>query len=496
MQLVKINKFNFLILISAFLLFFAIGTLFLDPDFGWHMKMGELMLAKGIPKNDPFSYTMPSYPFVDHEWLTDIILYLIYQNIGYASLAVLFGLIAVLSILIMFRSRQDQSYFLVPFILGAGSLLPSSGVRPQVISWLFFSILVSFFFDEKIYKRLRIFLPVFFLAWANLHGGFAIGIFTLATFIFFKFLKDKKINFIDIWVVIFCALATLINPYGINLWKEIYMSASDSSLRWGIQEWAPAFFFFNVPLITLVCLSAFLVIRFRKNFGLFEKALYLGLLLAGLSSVRHMPFFVLVSLPLLSKSIGFLGKEAERVKYGRQRFKKAYTFMVALSIFTVIVPLVSGKDLLFSRQSAYPADALGYLKRNPGSGNLFSEYGWGGYLIWRYPEKKVFIDGRMPSWRWQADIKNESNYAFKEYKDLMNGKSKLSYAINKYNIDTFLLPVQVKKELSYPELLFERLENKIFRKEKYDNIYIQLEREGWNVVYQDKVAIVYRKSRL
>ena len=52
-------------------------------------------------------------------------------------------------------------------------------------------------------------------------------------------------------------------------------------------------------------------------------------------------------------------------------------------------------------------------------GEGFSEYGWGGYLIWKMPEKKVFVDGRMPSWRWDPADKTQSSWAFKDYRKIM-----------------------------------------------------------------------------
>jgi hypothetical protein len=44
-------------------------------------------------------------------------------------------------------------------------------------------------------------------------------------------------------------------------------------------------------------------------------------------------------------------------------------------------------------ERSYPAGALAALR--DGSGTLLNEYGWGGYLIHRVPERKVFIDGRF-----------------------------------------------------------------------------------------------------
>jgi hypothetical protein len=41
----------------------------LDPDFGWRVKTGELILQRGIPKIDWYSFTMPDFPWIDHACL-------------------------------------------------------------------------------------------------------------------------------------------------------------------------------------------------------------------------------------------------------------------------------------------------------------------------------------------------------------------------------------------------------------------------------------------
>ncbi|HJU04774.1 MAG TPA: hypothetical protein VJ692_06430, partial [Nitrospiraceae bacterium] len=43
-----------------------------DPDFGWHLRTGLDLIATGrLPKTDPYSHTMPDWPWVEHAWLMD-----------------------------------------------------------------------------------------------------------------------------------------------------------------------------------------------------------------------------------------------------------------------------------------------------------------------------------------------------------------------------------------------------------------------------------------
>src|SRR3972149_6328374 len=76
------------------------GVIWLDPDFGWHLRMGEIILREGIPKTDPFSYTMPSYPFVDQTWLIDVVMARLYPAIGAIGLAGFYAVFLTLTLAI------------------------------------------------------------------------------------------------------------------------------------------------------------------------------------------------------------------------------------------------------------------------------------------------------------------------------------------------------------------------------------------------------------
>src|SRR5262249_8043117 len=151
----------------------------------------------GIPKTDPFSYSMPSYPFVDHEWLSNIIIYLIYSKIGWLALAVLYSIIPLWALLIQVLRLPSRNRTLL-LILSAVSISVFVGIRTQMVSILFFSIVTAFFTDNKFYQKYKYFLPFLFLIWANLHGSFAIGIAVFGLYLLVKFFKDRKIVLSDL----------------------------------------------------------------------------------------------------------------------------------------------------------------------------------------------------------------------------------------------------------------------------------------------------------
>ena len=485
---------SILVIIVIFILF-AIKSYFrLDPDFGWHIKMGEFILNSGIPLTDPFSYTMPSYPFVDHEWLTNILVFLGYKNIGWVGLGIAFSLITVLSLLTAFKFDFKKKYFTLPFILSAGVLLGFIGIRPQVISWLFFAVLVFIFLAKNYSQKVKFFIPPFFLIWANLHGGFILGLFIFLIFIFTNFYSQKRTNFTILIIFILSCVITLLNPYGINLHKEILISIFDSSLRFSIYEWMPAIFSYSPIVWIYVSISIALFYKYRASFTLFEKATYIFLFISGISSVRNLPLWAIFASFVLFKSSLLFENDIMRFKFGLERLNKAYYFLVVFSFFALIFPIIIDLPGLsaINESNFYPDKAVNYLKKSPSQGQVLSEYGWGGYLIWKYPEKKTFIDGRMPSWRRSRSPKGESNYAFKEYKALMNGDVSLKTEAEKYNIDTILLPSFKEEKLNPIAKILDKLELKLEKEGKYGNIYKQVKKEGWKLVYEDQTSVIYR----
>lgn len=494
----KTNVFFYGVLVLFSFLFWLKGSTELDPDFGWHLKAGQLILEKGIPKTDPFSYTMPSYPFVDHEWLTNVIIAITYPYLQLKGLAVVFSLLALFSLLIH-SSGKEKKWALVPLVLGLGVLYEFVGVRPQVITWLFFSILIKLLFDKKLWQKYGVFVPLLLLLWVNLHGGFAVGIVILFVYMSIHFAVERKLNKKDVYILLFSALATFINPFSYLIWWEVWMQISDTSLRWSIAEWQPTFIVLNLAIWFTIAFSSVIVFISRKELLLKEILLFIFLLLAGLSSVRHIPLWVYISFPLLIKIFMLFTKKTSQYSDGSNRWNKAYKILVVIISIWIFVPVVMGisttKSLdINDYDSSYPRKAVGYLKLHFSSGNIFALYDWGGYLIWKLPEKKVFVDGRMASWRWKSPYRKESDNAFKEFKDVMHGTTDIEKVFEKYNIDTIVLSNK-KSKSSLLDILENWIEIHISKRKNKNYSFIQnLIRKKWIKVYEDEIVVIYIKS--
>src|SRR5260370_42473969 len=75
-------------LLYAFILLFQVD-LFSISETGRHIKMGEIIThCLCIPHTNTFSYTNPAYPWVQDDWLSQVIFYLSYTFFGLNSLLI------------------------------------------------------------------------------------------------------------------------------------------------------------------------------------------------------------------------------------------------------------------------------------------------------------------------------------------------------------------------------------------------------------------------
>ncbi len=494
-----------LLLTILFIFFFGFfifrSSVVQDPDFGWHRQFGnQVLVTHTIPVTDLYSYTMPNYHFVNHEWGMDILMAFFYDFFGNLPLVVGFSIIGA-AVLIVLSLGNKKNVIVLPLFLVGGTLFDFVGVRPQIISLLFLSVVSVLIFQKKYWKRYRFYVPLLFLLWANLHGGFAIGMVVLGIFVVGEMIEKRHFDKTNCIVLGLSLLATCINPYGYHLWEEVSKSAFDPNLRLTIQEWYPAVYFENTAFWIYTTLSLFLVIRYFRKFSFTVIVLYGFLFISAMASIRNISVFVIVSFYPTVMCLQYLFEEAAKHLYGKDRFFKGYVafFVVCLFFFLPQLGIFTARIMVYhDGQNSYPAGAVSYLKIHLPRGQIFSSYDWGGYLIWQLPQKKVFIDGRMPSWRNSTAPEDESNYAFGDYQSILENKLPFAQVSKKYGIDTLLISpadLQGERQMVFG---FDVEKNPLLKRfvrpsMSFAPVVMQVKKMGWRQVYRDQNAIIFEK---
>ncbi len=497
-----------LLVLIVFLIFSWSAQKWIDPDFGWHYRLGQIITSTGIPKTDPFSLTMPSYPYVDHEWVLNIIYFHLYENINsFYPLAILHAFVAIACpfiVLAGINKNKKRELELIIILLVWSTFFLRFGIRPQVFSWLFLSILIHIIFNKKKWIQTRWTLPILFIFWANMHGSYILGVGILTLYFIAKSYKNKKIEYYDYVVLVLSFLSTLINPYGPSLWGEILKQMIfGAKLRRNIQEWMPSFLKFEISFFALSVFTSVLMFMNRKRTLLFENIILIGAIFFGNYSSRNTPLAVLLLSPLFIKYANRIREISKNIEYGGKRFNIFAKILALTSLFMLTISAavhLQNTVLSVNENNYYPKEAAEFLKTYGKNKNVFADYNYGGYLIWKAPNNKYFVDGRMDVFFWKAP-EEESDYAFKEYLEILCGQVSIAETTDKYKIDLFVVnKTQENQKNGILESATDTFKTFLislgflYCKEQI-SLAEELKKTDWVKVYEDDKVEIYEKPK-
>jgi hypothetical protein len=518
-----LKLFKIFIGAAVFLSFFYVSFKEIDPDLGWHLKVGQWIYTyKQIPHFDEFTYTMPGHRWVAHEWFMEVIFWLAMTHNLWWMVCLFFALAAFLPF--FFWLRRTRSIWAILYLLLAVTVfLGMMGVRPQILSFsiffLCFEILYRRFWGDGQEKRKNLFyigLPLLFFIWANLHAGFIAGL-TLFMILFLVDLiwprrtggRINKERITNSAVLLISVAVTFINPYGLELYQEIFRTVFSSNIARYIVECLPFFYFNSISFSVLIGAAIFFILKESKRYRLNFLAAAIFFTASFLKSFRMITMFFVVTIPLIFSGI-------ERAKTQILQVRRVYPFdpmtrrileVIRVTIFLSVL-VIFGYGIISFQTFKYPDRAIDFLKKynqEKKVDHIFNDFGWGGYLIWKAPEIKIFIDGRMPAWR--ADIGRSA----------MDDYVKVSYAQNQEDWQAVFASRQIdvvflRNELILPEqdgwlkkYLPEEIKQYIAER-KYDKFLVNffgikklislkksLMQNGWQVIYEDNLAVILKK---
>ena len=486
----RIKAGHLLVMLAVGAAFLSRGILVLDPDFGWHLRMGQIISLTGVPNTDPFSYTMPSFPFVDHEWLTNWGIYKLYGFTGMTGLAIIGAGITVAALVIAAAGSKGK-WMAVPVLLSAGVLIHRGGVRPQILDWVFLTLVLRLFEDMRRWDKWKWVWPAVMLLWANLHGGFPVGIAVSALILGLRAVQEKKFKLQDGVIWLTGLAATFANPNGWRLWQEVISQAALSGFfRKTIMEWQPFWAQAEMSYWILGTLAASVVYRYRERVKLWEAGLLAGLFLSGITALRHMSLFAVAAIPFTVKGFSWMEEEFGKEKEMKRRWQKFYQMLTVMAaVLFVVETAVDWKNALNMREGKfYPTEAVRIVEEIPISERVMAEYGWGGYLIWKIPDRKVFVDGRMAGWRWEAP-EGESDWAFQDYLKVAEGSEGWEEVLDTNQVKWVLWGREEEQEdTGWLDRLIKGKFPEVVPLEK------RLAEKGWIREYEDKWAVLFRRQ--
>ena len=112
-----------------------------DPDLWGHIRFGQAALAQHtVMLHDSFSYTAFGRFFGNHEWLTDIVMATVYNNLGVVGLKLWkFSCVAATFLCLALALAETGATFAVQsniLLAAALAIMPQMQYRPQLFTFL------------------------------------------------------------------------------------------------------------------------------------------------------------------------------------------------------------------------------------------------------------------------------------------------------------------------------------------------------------------------
>jgi hypothetical protein len=462
-------------------------------DFWLQVTIGGMIWNDGaIPGTVLFPFTeAKDYPFIAHEWLPSVIVYLLHRWLGYDQLLFVKGVFGFAMFALCYRLAERLTRdAIVATLLAVLAMVVGNYrhfLRPEIFAMVFLLALLNLLVEYQLSGRKRVLVWALPLAalWANCHASFPIGLVIVGLF--------GAGAAIDCWrgspgaprvqltraaagaatpyfvLALGMALATLLNPYGYHLYAFAWRISQWEVLPQFIIEWRPTFadpFVGNRAFWAyLVYLAAGLAvgIAYRKRLNATAVLLFVAFAILATQRQRHIVLFAYIGLYCLAATIGALAWR----EHARRFLAMAVTAVLGIGIAAVLRygNMYGAWPYSVSNDNFTPPMEQ-FIRDNRLEGNVYNSYTLGAQLIHDfYPRLRPIIDSRI-------DAYGEPYFLYTEH--LGVDEQAMLQFIERYDVRYFLLT-------------WEEFRDRISTMPK-------LRADGWRIIFADHKALLLARE--
>jgi hypothetical protein len=393
-----------------------------DGDLARHLRLGEWMLQERmLLQVDNFSFTKAGEAFLAFEWGSGVAYALVHRLGGLPAVALFAGLLIAITyaLLVVFLRRRGVDPALAVLSAVAAALLGTGHflARPHLFTFVG-AVLLLFLLEPQGRRRVWLFAPLF-VVWANLHGGFFYGLVIIGIYLAGSVAELLAGSDRQTWkanaryyaqALGVSTLACLINPFGFGLLAHVAdFVGGQSFIKSNTEEFFSPNFSEGWPQVFLVVLllmiTGLILSRQRPSFP--RLLAFLACIVFALVYQRNIALFGLTALPLIVLHLDpfWRGLRVRGLNWVRRVLAEGdgsgalgpWSAAAALGLVLLALSggVVRGATVIppgFDA-AAFPVEAVERARAAQLEGRIFNEFGWGGYLLYAWPEQKVFIDG-------------------------------------------------------------------------------------------------------
>jgi hypothetical protein len=370
-----------------------------STDLTYHIRAGEDILAThALPRVDTYTFSVAGAPWLDQQWGAQILLAFGHRFGGFATLASLQAVLIGISFWLIYLScrargasiRTSSSLTVAGFLVAS----PTLAMRPQLIALPLFAATLWALASRGFASRRLYLIPVLAAICANVHGSFTI--FPLVVGL--AWVQDSRAHAPGsrrlFWLTVVTALATLINPFGVDAWRYAYDLSTNPIIRDTISEWAPVTVTDAAGLFMIG--SALAVVAFLARRGRpvpWTSLLWLVVFfMLAMAAQRAIVWWAMVTPVVLAELLPSTDEEQDRGSRRESPMPAIGIIGAMLVAVLVLLPWWRPGDLV----SQAPPGITRYVQLNiPSGARMFVHQPWGSWFEYVTPDRPVFTDSRI-----------------------------------------------------------------------------------------------------
>ena len=406
-------------------------------DLAYQVRAGDEILRTGtLPGVDAWTFTIAGTPWLDQQWLAQVLLAVGYRVGGWellvvlraALVAVAFGLLTWTALLRGASPRMAAVLSLLAFAVAA----PALALRPQLVGIVVFGALLVLAAIRVRSPRAWWLAPVLVALWANTHGSFVIGPLLLG-YVWLDDLVRRRPATASLVVLVVGTAATMLNPFGPTVWTYATGIGTSSVITQQVSEWQrtspltiPGLLFYASAIGALV-----LAWRGRSTLRWPDWLWLAGLIVIGAWAVRGVAWWPFGAVYALAPALP--GPETRRVER-----PTAISVVLAAALGIAIVAALpwwrpsgslTGRTGLLTYAPAGLAAALRELA--PAGTRVFVPQEWGSWFEWAVPDVRYFVDARFELF--PTDV-------WRDYDTIAGGAAGSAAALDRWDVEVLVTP--------------------------------------------------------
>ena len=449
------------------------GTPLAVIDLAYHLRAGDIMFdTHAILRTDVFSAVAYGKPWLNQQWLAQLVLAMAFRLGGWFGLVALRALLGALVLSFVFlacRAAGAATKRAAWLTLATGVLLLAGfALRPQLLGMGCFAVTAWLVARRRTHPEgVWIVIPITIL-WANLHGSFFLAPLLLGL----GWVEDRWVRGRGARTLLLAGLASLlattVNPYGYRVWSYAAGLATNPVIRSRITEWQPpsievytgAAFFLSVVVV-----AALLIARVRRPVPWGSLLPLVVFMAIALAAIRGVHWWAMAAPIVLAGVLEDRPAPTER-RDPAGVLNAAIVGLLALAVIGSVLRWVpyTGPGMPTGGRLAFaPVGITRELHRILRPGDLiFNAQKWGSWLEFEFPRNPVMVDSLI-------EVAPPSVWS--KYYNVSAGVEGWQATLNSWHADVVVLARDQQLGL-IPKMRAD---------------------PGWRLVYEDAEGLIFRR---